>query len=85
MRVWPTGSTTIHRHVKKDVFPKLYEQVCVGEGKNVVDDNSNHRGARMVFITMNSINILEEVKMLTVITTNFVERLYEDAIEQRRH
>ena len=85
MRVWPTGSATIHRHVKKDVFPKLYEQFCVGEGKNVVDDNSNHRGARMVSITMNSIDILEEVKMLTVITTNFVERLYEDAIEQRRH
>ena len=39
----------------------------------------------MVSITMNSIDILEEVKMLTVITTIFVERLYEDAIEQRRH
>ena len=60
---------------QKDVFPKFYEQVCVGGGKNVVDDNSNHRGARMVSITMNSIDILEEVKMLTVITTNFVERL----------
>ena len=81
--MWPTGLATTHRHVKKNVFSKLYEQVCVGEGKNVVDDNSNHRGARMVFITMNSINILEEVKMLMVITTNFVERLYEDAIEQR--
>ena len=31
IRVWPTNSTTIHRHAKKDVFPKLYEQVCVGE------------------------------------------------------
>lgn len=79
------GSTTIHRHVKKDVFPKLHEQVCVGEGKNVVDDNTNHRGARMVFITMNLIDISKEAKVLTVITTNFVERLYEDAIEQRRH
>ena len=23
------GSVAIHRHVTKDVFPKLYEQVCV--------------------------------------------------------
>ena len=49
MRVWPTGSATIHRHVKKDVIPKLYEQVCVGEGKNVVDDNINHRGEGLYF------------------------------------
>ena len=64
MRVRPTGSATIHRHAKKDVFPKLYEQVCVGEGKNVVDDNLNHRGARIVFLIMNSIDILEELRML---------------------
>ena len=70
MRVWPTGSATIHRHVKKDVFPKLYEQVCVGGGKNVVDDNSNHRGARMVFLIMNSIDILEELGMLMMVTTH---------------
>ena len=38
----------------------------------------------MVFLAMNSIDISEETKVLTVITTNFVERLYEDAIEQRR-
>ena len=68
MRVWPTGSATIHRHVKKDVFPKLYEQVCIGEGKNVVDDNSNHRGARMVFLIMNSIDILDELRMLMITT-----------------
>ena len=49
IRVWPTGPTTIHRHAKKDVFPKLYEQVCVGEGKNVVDDNINHRGEGLYF------------------------------------
>ena len=84
MRVWPTGSATIHRHAKKDVFPKLYEQVCVGEGKNVVDDNTNHREARMVFLAMNSIDISEEAKVLTVIKTDFVERLYEDALEQKR-
>ena len=68
MRVWPTGSATIHRHVKKGVLPKLCEQVCVGEGKNVIDDNLNHRGARIVFLIMNSIDILEELRMLMMIT-----------------
>ena len=68
MRVWPTGSATTHRHVKKGVIPKLCEQVCVGEGKNVVDDNLNHRGARIVFLIMNSIDILEELRMLMMIT-----------------
>ena len=72
MRVWPTGSATIHRHVKKGVLPKLCEQVCVGEGKNVVDDNSNHRGARMVFLIMNSIDILEELIRLMMITTHLL-------------
>ena len=69
MRLWPTGSATTHRHAKKDVFPKLYEQVCVGEGKNVVHDNTNHRGARIVFLIMNAIDILEELRMLAMITT----------------
>ena len=69
MRVWTMGSATIHRHVKKDVFPKLYEQVCVGEGKNVVDDNTNHRGAKIAFVIMNSINILKELRMLMMVTT----------------
>ena len=65
------GSAEIHRRVKKDVFPKLYEHVCVGggEGKNVADDNTNHRGARMVFLIMNLIDILEELRMLMMITT----------------
>ena len=34
---------------------------------------------------MNLIDILEGVKMLMMITTNFVERLHEDAIARRRH
>ena len=50
MRLWPTGSATTHRHAKKDVFPKLYEPVCVGEGKNVVDDDINHRGEGLYFL-----------------------------------
>ena len=39
----------------------------------------------MVFLLKNSIDILEQGSILMVITTNFVERLYEDAIEQQRH
>ena len=42
----------------------------LGEGKNVVDDYTNHRGARMVFPIMNSIDILEELGMLMMITTH---------------
>ena len=51
------------------------------EGKDVVDDNTNYREARMVFLIMNSIHILEEVKMLTMITTHSVERFHEDVID----
>ena len=36
-------------------FQNLYEQIRGGGGKNVVDDNTNHRGARMVFLIMNSL------------------------------
>ena len=38
----------------------------------------------MVFLAMNSIDIPEEAKVLTAITTDFVERLYDDALEQKR-
>ena len=69
MKMWHMSSAAFHRHVKKDVFPKLYEQVCVGEeGKNVFNDNTNHQGATMVFLIMNSINILKELRMLMTIT-----------------
>ena len=69
MRVWPTGSATIHRHVKKDVFPKFVNKFVLGEDKNVVDDNTNHRRERMVFLITNSIDILEELKIFMMITT----------------
>ena len=39
----------------------------------------------MVFLIMNSIDILEELIMMMMIMTNFVERLHEEAIEQRLH
>ena len=42
--------------------------------KEVIDDNTDQRGARMALLTMNSINISEEVKLLTLITTHFAER-----------
>ena len=42
----------------------------LGEGKDVVDDNPHYRGARMVFLIMNSIDILEELGMLMMITTH---------------
>ena len=57
--------------------------MCWGEDKNVVDADTNDLEAKMVFLAMNSIDISEEAKVLTVIKTNFVERLYEDAIEQK--
>ena len=41
----------------------------LGEGKNVVDDNTIRRGAMMVFLIMNMIDIQEGVKMLMMITT----------------
>ena len=56
----------------------------LAESQDVIDDITNHRGAGMVFLAKNSIDISEEAKVFTVITTNFVERLYEDAIEQKR-
>ena len=58
--------------------------MCWGEDKNVVDADTSHREAMMVFLAMNSIDISEEAKVLTVIKTNFVKRLYEDALEQKR-
>ena len=39
----------------------------------------------MVFVIMNSIDILEGVKMLMMIMQFFVEGLHEEAIEQRLH
>ena len=39
----------------------------------------------MVFLNMNSTDILEELRMLMMIMTNFVERLHEESIEHRLH
>ena len=78
----------------KGIFPRLcrnirYNQtrpsLCWQEVKDVIDDITNHRGAGMVFLAMNPIDVSEETEVLTVIVTNFTERLYEDVIEQRRH
>ena len=53
----------------------------LADSQDVIADITNHQGAGMVFLAINSVDISEEAKVLTVITTNFVERLYEDAIE----
>ena len=39
----------------------------------------------MVFLIMNSIDILEELRMLMVIVAIFVGRPHKEAIEQRLH
>ena len=39
----------------------------------------------MALIIKNSIDILEGVKMLMMIMTNFVKRLHEEAVEQWLH
>ena len=76
-------STKIHRRVKKDVFPKfILTNSCCG-GKNVVDDNTNHRGARMVFLIMNSIVNLKEHQNVDDDHDTFVERFHEDVIDRR--
>ena len=56
--------------------------LCWQEVKDVIDDITNHRGVGMVFLAMNSIDISNEVKMLTMITTHFVESFHEDVIDQ---
>ena len=39
----------------------------------------------MVFVIMSSIDILEKLRMLMVILTNFVERFQEHVIDRRRY
>ena len=70
MRVWPTGSPTIHWHAKKDVFPKLYEQLCVGECKNVVNDNINHRGEGLYILPWIRLISGKKLRMLMMIMTH---------------
>ena len=69
---------------QKGCISKIYmSKFYVGGGdKNVVDDNTNQRGARIVFLIMNSIDILEELRMLMMIMTISDERFHEDVIGQ---
>ena len=53
--------------------------------KDGIDDSTIHRGTNRVFLITNSIDLLEQINILMVITRNFVERRYEDAFEQRHH
>ena len=44
-------------HFQGKTEEDMHDQVCSGrESKEVIDDNTNHRGARMVFLTINSID-----------------------------
>ena len=52
------------------VYHRTRTSLCWREGNKVVDDNTNHQGARMVILIMNFIDILEELKMLMMITTH---------------
>ena len=58
----------------KSRYNTKYEQVCVGGGKNVVDDNTIHRGARMVFLTLNFDTQLGRSQIVDNDHDKFVER-----------
>ena len=51
------------------MFTQNANKLCWTEGNKVVDENRNHRGARMVLPIMNSIEFLEELIRLMMITT----------------
>ena len=50
---------------------KTQTSLCWKEGKEVVDDNTIYQGTRMVFPMKDSIDILEELRMLMMIMTHF--------------
>ena len=50
-------------------FTQNTNKLCWTKGNKVVDENRNHRGARMVLPIMNSIEFLEEIIRLMMITT----------------
>ena len=50
-------------------FTQNTNKLCWTEGNKVVDENMNHRGARMVLPIMNLIEFLEELIRLMMITT----------------
>ena len=57
------------------------------ESKKVVDDHTNHQGASMVFLVMNSIDTWKSPRVMRT-TTNHVKRLYtmpsnSDDIDER--
>src|SRR3989337_4173530 len=63
----------------KGTLPRLSRNVrinqtqpglCWQEVKDVIDDITNHRGAEMVFLAMNSMDISEEAKILSMIMTH---------------
>ena len=62
-------------------FIPKHDQVCVGrESKDVVDDNINHRGARVVLLTMRLIDTWK-APSVDVDYDTFVLRFQENAID----
>ena len=59
------------RHIK--TYMTKFVLAC-RESREVVDDKTNHREARMVFLVMNSIDTWENSKCSTMTTTHHVER-----------
>ena len=59
--------------------------LCQREGNDVVGDNTSHRGARMLFLIKNSIDILEEHQNVDGDHDTFAERFHEDVIDPRSH
>ena len=70
----------------KGTLPRLSRNVrinqtqlglCWQKAKDVIDDITNHRGAGMVFLAMNSMDISEGDKIVSVITTHLSRDLKE--------
>ena len=55
----------------------------LGGGKNVVDDNTIHRGARMVFLILNFDTQLGRSQIVDNDTTNLSRGFQEDVIDRR--
>ena len=70
---------------KRMYFQNLNEQIRVGGAKNVVYDNTNHRGSRMVFLIMSSIVNLKEHQNVDDDHDTFVERFHEVVTDRRWH
>ena len=58
-------------------------KLVLGEGKNVADDNTIHRGARMVFLILNFDTQLGRSQIVDNDHDKFAEGFQEDVIDRR--